>query len=74
MGGKSAEKRGVGWSGLNIITEETSYRPLLAVIIGGGSGNDESLNLLVREVFVGGDGRIDGRYVYGNAVVSGEAW
>ena len=36
IGGWSAEKRGVGRRDLNKLTEEKLYRPLLAVITGGG--------------------------------------
>ena len=55
---------------MNKITDDTLYRPLLAVIIGGGGGsggNDEFPKSLGREVYVGGGGRSNNRCVSGSA-------
>ena len=60
---------------MNKITEETSYSPLLVVIIDGGDSRDEKyLKSLGREVFVGGGGRRNDRYISVRVVVDGEAW
>ena len=52
-----SEKRQVRRSGLKKVTEQTSYRTLLEVII-GGDGDNEYSKSLVREVFVGGGCRL----------------
>ena len=71
MGGGRAEKWGLERRGWNKLTEVTSDRQLLAVIIESGSG-DESPKSGGREVFAGGRGRRDDRCVSGSAVVGGE--
>ena len=75
-GQRHEEKRGVAQRFQKKLTEETSYRPRLAVIInsGGGNGNvDESLNSGGSEAFIGGCSKSNGIRVSGSMVVNGEA-
>ena len=58
MWGWRIDKRGVVKIGMKKVTEDTSYRPRLAVIF-GGDGADKPQKLGRKEVIVGGCGRRD---------------